>query len=120
MISAMQENIIIYQCRKTLRIININNIGTHVYPVDLKLTNFLNGIEESPQCSTIFKQYVHSLHYSDNLTYDYAPEGLLNKFQDIQARSLFKERKNPHDSANLVRQAKRGRTANDGDWKGIE
>ena len=60
------------------------------------------------------KQYVHSLHNRDNLTYDYAREGLLNKFQDIQARSLFKERKNPRDSANLVRQAKRGRTANDG------
>ena len=103
----MQENINYYEGM-------ILSLGTHVYPEDLKLANFLNGIEESPQCSTILKQYVHSLHNRDNLTYDYAREGLLNKFQDIQARSLFKERKNPRDSANLVRQAKRGRTANDG------
>jgi len=103
----MQENINYYEGM-------ILSLGTHVYPEDLKLANFLNGIEESPQCSTILKQYVHSLHNRDNLTYEYAREGLLNKFQDIQARSLFKERKNPRDSANLVRQAKRGRTANDG------
>ena len=48
------------------------------------------------------------------MNYVYAREGLLNKFQEIQARSLFKERKNPRDSTNLVRQAKRGRTSNDG------
>ena len=103
----MQENINYYEGM-------ILSLGTHVYPEDLKLANFLNGIEESPQCSTILKQYVHSLHNRDNLTYDYAREGLLNKFQDIQARSLFKERKNPRDSANFVHQAKRGRTATDG------
>ena len=85
----MQENINYYEGM-------ILSLGTHVYPEDLKLANFLNGIEESLQCSTILKQYVHSLHNRDNLTYDY--EGLLNKFQDIQARSLFKERKNPRDS----------------------
>ena len=92
----------------------ILSLGTLLYPEVLKLANFLNGIEESPQFSTILKQYVHSLHNRDNLTYDYAREGLLNKFQDIQARSSFKERTNPRDSANLVRQTKCGRTANDG------
>jgi hypothetical protein len=78
----MQEKINYYEGK-------ILSLGTHVYPEDLELANFLNGIEKRPQCSTILKQYVHSLLNRDNLTYDHAREGLLNKFQDIQSRSLF-------------------------------
>jgi len=102
---SMQENINYYESM-------ILSLGAHVYPDDLKLANFLTGIEESPQCSGILKQHVHSLHNRDNLTYEYARESLLNKFQDIQARNLFKDRKSPRDSANVARQAKRGRTGN--------
>jgi hypothetical protein len=71
---AMQENINYYEGM-------ILSLGTHVYPEDLKLANFLNGIEENPQCSTILEQYVHSLQKRDDMTYDYARDGLLKIFK---------------------------------------